>query len=430
MSALPEIPDLPGLAEVAFEDGRRWSRANEHDHDRDPEAIEVSLTIAATLKPKRIEWVWKGRIARGKLTVAGGDPGGGKSMLSVDLAARMITARKWPDGTQAPKCKSGLVSAEDDPEDTIVPRLIAHNADLAMIVFPGALDLSTDADSFFDSCKAAGVEVVFIDPISAFVGPDTNTWRDSDMRRFLKPIAAAAARTNIAVVLIVHLTKANGTKALYRFQGSIAQAAAPRMAFLIAPLPSDPEVRVMAAVKNNIGQKASSLSYRITSTYVAEVEDDIGRIEWLGAVALTDSDLLQPEGEGRALDRAEEFLLEYLADGPKPSKDCEAAAKLKKIGHNTLWDAKKELGIRSRKDGLDRWLWALPSARIEPSRSESDASGLFSSDPTHKSHTNKDSSLNGNRDEASFRIDWALGGAADPSHDEIAAQLAEEFAET
>lgn len=348
-------------------------------------------------------------------------------MLSVDLAARMTTGRNWPDGTQAPKCKSALVSAEDDPEDTIVPRLIAHGADLAMIVFPGALDLTTDADAFFDSCKSAGVEVVFIDPISAFVGPDTNTWRDSDMRRFLKPIAVAAARTNIAVVLIVHLTKANGSKALYRFQGSIAQAAAPRMAFLIAAHPNDPEVRVMAAVKNNIGQKAESLSYRIASTYVAEVEDDIGRITWLGTVALSDSDLLQPEKESKALDRAEEFLLECLAKGPQPSEEVFKEAKARKVGINACWDAKKRLGIVAKKDGIERWLWTLPAPRIEASRSDHDASLAFSSNSPPQSHIDDSLSMYGNRNEASRSNDWALDGVAEPYHDQ-AAEAEAEFA--
>jgi hypothetical protein len=361
-------------------------------------AIDDTLISAESLKPKPISWIWANRIARGKMTVAGGDPGGGKSMLSVDWAARMSTGRKWPDGTQAPKCKSALVSAEDDPEDTIVPRLIAAGAQLSMIAFPRALDLSTAADPFFESCKSVGVEVVFIDPISAFVGPDTNTWRDSDMRRFLKPIAEAAARTNIAVVLIVHLTKANGGKALYRFQGSIAQAAAPRMAFLIAAHPNDPEIRVMAAVKNNIGRKAESLSYRITPQYVAAVEDEIGRIEWLGPVALTDSELLQPEAASKAVGRAIEFLLEYLNDGPRPSDDCKAAAKAQHIGRDPLWEAKSELHVKARKDGLERWLWELPerrrdpdaSVRFEPSDQDPDASVRFSSDLTPSSHITKD----------------------------------------
>lgn len=34
---------------------------------------------AADIEPEPIDWIWEGRIARGKLTVIGGDPEEGKS---------------------------------------------------------------------------------------------------------------------------------------------------------------------------------------------------------------------------------------------------------------------------------------------------------------------------------------------------------------
>ena len=38
-----------------------------------------------------VEWLWERRLARGKLTLLAGDPGLGKSQLSVDIIARVTT---------------------------------------------------------------------------------------------------------------------------------------------------------------------------------------------------------------------------------------------------------------------------------------------------------------------------------------------------
>ena len=44
-----------------------------------------------------VDWLWPGRIALGKLTLLAGDPGNGKSLLTIDAAARVSCGRPWPD---------------------------------------------------------------------------------------------------------------------------------------------------------------------------------------------------------------------------------------------------------------------------------------------------------------------------------------------
>jgi len=50
-------------------------------------------TLLSDIKSERLHWLWEKRIPRGKLTTLDGDPGLGKSLLTLDLAALW-----WPGG--------------------------------------------------------------------------------------------------------------------------------------------------------------------------------------------------------------------------------------------------------------------------------------------------------------------------------------------
>ena len=67
------------------------------------EAIEVATKpsqgrYASEIEAESIEWLWQGRIAARKLTVIDGDPGTGKSTLTIDIAAKVSTGTPFPDG--------------------------------------------------------------------------------------------------------------------------------------------------------------------------------------------------------------------------------------------------------------------------------------------------------------------------------------------
>ena len=84
----------------------------------------------ADVAPERVEWLWPGRLPIGKLVVLDGDPGCGKSTLTLDLAAHFTAGTALPDGYQPDgPCNVVLLSAEDGPGDTIRPRLDAAGAD-------------------------------------------------------------------------------------------------------------------------------------------------------------------------------------------------------------------------------------------------------------------------------------------------------------
>src|SRR5215831_13080294 len=94
----------------------------------------MQLQRVNELKPEPLSWLWQQRLGLGKLAMLDGDPGLGKSLVALDLCARLSTGRPMPDGSPGLGPGNALVlNAEDGPEDTTRPRLEALGADLERV---------------------------------------------------------------------------------------------------------------------------------------------------------------------------------------------------------------------------------------------------------------------------------------------------------
>jgi hypothetical protein len=60
------------------------------------EGRRLVIRCADQIEPRAVEWLWSGRIARGKLAVFGGDPGLGKSKLLLFIAGAFSNGGQWP----------------------------------------------------------------------------------------------------------------------------------------------------------------------------------------------------------------------------------------------------------------------------------------------------------------------------------------------
>ena len=56
-----------------------------------------------------VDWLWPGRLPLGKLAILDGDPGVGKSVVTLDLCARLGTGRPFPDGTSGPALNCAVI---------------------------------------------------------------------------------------------------------------------------------------------------------------------------------------------------------------------------------------------------------------------------------------------------------------------------------
>jgi len=333
-----------------------------------PKGEKIAKTKCfADIEPQRIDWLWKSRIALGKLTIIAGDPGLGKSMLSASLAAHVTTGKEWPDGAACENVGDVvLVSAEDDPADTLRPRLDAAGADVSRVHLLDCVEVQDKdgtrrhifsledvqaLDCLLTETKAT---LVVIDPISAYLG-GTDSHKNADVRALLAPLAEVAARHKVSIVGITHLNKGGGA-AIYRAMGSLAFVAAARAAYLVAKDPDTPDRRLLLPIKNNIGNDKTGLAYSF-----AEGENGAPLVVWEKEVIQMSADeALTPDDERSELEEAQDFLLEVLKLGPKPAGDVIKEARSAGIAERTLRRAKKKLGIKSTKQPVSKkWSWRL-----------------------------------------------------------------------
>src|SRR5262245_8087084 len=98
------------------------------------DADAAELWRVCDLVPEPLFWLWLWRLARGKLAVLEGDPGLGKSLVALDLCARLSRGLPFPDGAPSPgPCNCLVLSAEDGAADTVRARLAGLGADLERV---------------------------------------------------------------------------------------------------------------------------------------------------------------------------------------------------------------------------------------------------------------------------------------------------------
>jgi putative DNA primase/helicase len=335
----------------------------------------VTWTTLADVEPERVSWLWPGRIPVGKLVTLDGDPGLGKSTLALSFGAPITTGAPWPDGSLCEHRGAVLLlSAEDGLADTVRPRLDAAGADVTKVhaiegvpiidehgervLRPPTL---ADVAALEEAINRTGARLLVIDVVMAYLPDGTDSHKDQDIRRVLSRLAALADRTGCTILLLRHLNKASGRDPLYRGGGSIGIVGAARAGLLVAPDPDDPERRVLASVKSNLGPAPDSLAYRL----VEAGEFGVARVQWEGQTGHTARTLLaQPsDDDDGAGTEAEQWLDDYLTEqGAVSSKTAKADAAKAGIRERTLKRASQSLGVIVESRGFPRvtW-WSLPS---------------------------------------------------------------------
>jgi hypothetical protein len=340
-----------------------------------PLTINLSMRVrpVSGLQARTLTWLWPGRLALGKLAILDGDPELGKSLLALDLCARLSTGRPWPDGSPGSGPAPALyLNGEDGDEDTVAPRLAALGGDPARVFVwereaqdaAGLLRLPTQVTALDEALAQVRPRLVVLDPVVAFLDRTVLGASDQSVRRALWPLAVLAAKYDCVILLIRHLNKYAAAPAIYRGGGSIGFVAACRSAWLVAPDPGDAGRRVLAQVKNNLAPRQPSLAYRLDS-------QDTGPplLTWLGTSPLTADQLLRGEAAAPAEACARDFLLALLKDGPRTSDQVWAAAAQADVAERTLFRAKKEAGVRTERVHFGRGslsYWLLPD-QVAPS---------------------------------------------------------------
>lgn len=334
----------------------------EQEHASEEESADAGRLItvrADAVQITPVSWFWPGRIACGKLNVVAGDPSNGKSTVAIDMAAKItgkpgrFGLRLWPDGTHCDVTGSALIlSAEDDPEDTLCPRLQAAGADLTRVhivksVLTGYTGEGEPGEKLFslqkDLCyldqkltELGDVRLLVIDPVTAYLDA-VDSHKNSEVRGVLAPLKTLAHKHGVAVVLVSHLNKDNA-RALMSVSGSLAFVAAARTVYLVVEDPLDPEHRrrLLLGVKNNLGAIPAGLGYRVESATVACTGGftETARIAWdTTPVEMTAQEALRlsrKESPDEELGPKERAVIELLENEP----DLKPAAIATQLGWN------------------------------------------------------------------------------------------------
>jgi len=317
--------------------------------------------IASSIQPKAIEWLWPGFVPQGKITVVAGQMGQAKSLFTTWLAAGVSKRQRG----------AIILNAEDDPEDTIRPRLEAAGANLDLVwVEPG---VEIDVQKLDRLIREMNAALVVIDPVTAFMGSQINSWKSQDVRRFGEPIRNLAAETGAAVLMVQHLNRrADAGDPLARIADSQGIPQLARSVLVWGPDPADPEgdqgsMKALTRAKGNLAKTRASATF----TIVERVVDG-----WLHIPALErgddrdiSADDVVSDSEARtAQDEAVSWLLMQLADGPVSAKEITKRAREDGITERTLKRAKARAGVVSEQDrtanAITGWTWRLKSLDV------------------------------------------------------------------
>ena len=332
---LPELPHIEGVTRLSeVEAGETW-------------------------------WLWEPYIPRGKITLLTADPGTGKTFLALYLAANVSAGRRfYGESEDAPHFSENVVyqTAEDGFADTIKPRLTPMRPDFRKIlnIDETSAPLTLDDPRIEELMSKVRPALMVFDPLQAYLGAEVDMHRANAVRPILAHISRLAEMYQTAVVFIMHNSKMQGAKALYRALGSIDFTAVARSMLVIGNSPERDGSLVLCHEKSSLAATGRSLRFRL---------DPEGRgVTFLGecdytAEQVMDAPKVRKRGSPK-LEEAAAALSALLRDrGFAEFSEVEKMCEKQNFGLTTMFKARSMLKVRSVKIGKPPQTnyWALPA---------------------------------------------------------------------
>lgn len=310
---------------------------------------EGLFDMMSNVTPRDVAFLWEPYFVRGAVNLLEGDPNVGKTYLLCAIAAAISSGTPLP--AQAKPIPQGVLfmSAEDDPETTLVKRLMRMGADLSRISFMTKFLRMEDEvveliERHVDERK---VGVVIIDPLLAYMRGGIDMNKANETRPFMARLAELAKERDVTIIALRHLNKADKDKAIFRGLGSVDITAAARSAVMIGLHPQDDQTRVLVHIKHNLSERGSSLLYDLSGGDKAK--GLVPTLTWRGETDLTAEDLAHkanpPGRPDTIISDARGFVSRILAGGPQPVKKVQDQATRIGISETTLRRALRELGV-------------------------------------------------------------------------------------
>jgi AAA domain-containing protein len=357
-------------------------QAVDHYYPRQVAAVDFREPIVTSMDQvtgQPVHWLWWPYLPLGKLVLLDGDPGVGKSLFTLQLAAAL--SRGWPLPDQEGKTTLAtgqpsttiLIAREDSLSDTVKPRLDAAGADASRVkVFHSYAGQDSQVHNFtFQDLallervmKEHEPRLVIIDPLQAYLGSRVDMSKSNQTRPYLEALGTLAERSGCTILVIRHFTKPGegSAKAIHRGMGGMDFMGAARTGLGIEQHPCDPGKALLFQHKSNVGPLGRTQAF-------SKAE---GRFEWCDVSRITAEDLA---GSGRGPDPRTYLSclcwLEHRLEGglPWPAKDIETEAEQEGYKGHILFRAKKTLGVKGIRAGFGTagsWTWLLPQLDLLP----------------------------------------------------------------
>ena len=290
--------------------------------EREPKKTRSKrLLPASAFAPEEAEYLVDPYLPRGMLSILGGVSGAGKTSLALDISARVSRGAQLgfetspsPDGDTSPDRRGKItaapdlaplsgelsseceterfhqnviyLTAENDPNKVLRPRVERLGADLDHIYFQNGANFSMQDAELEELCKELYPALLVFDPIQSYLGHGVQMNRAEQVRPILDRLGALAKQLDMAVLLISHMSKPGPgvSSALDRLLGSSDFRNAARSILIVGRDPENPERRVFAHAKNSLGEAGPSQLYRIVEG---------GCISYEGETSLTADRIIQ-----------------------------------------------------------------------------------------------------------------------------------------
>jgi len=368
---------------------------------------KVVFVNGSDLRPEPIRWLWQNWLAAGKLHILAGAPGQGKTTIALTLAAAVTAGRHWPDGSRCPVGNILIWSGEDDPADTLLPRLLAAGAVAERCFFVQGTRIADEIQSFDPARDIAaleeqaaaigGISLLIVDPIVSAVAGDGH--KNNDVRRALQPLVDLASRLGAVALGITHFSKGGaGSDPASRVVGSVAFTAVARVVLVAAKTSSEDgkDRRILARAKSNIGPDDGGFEYQIEQSMPLP-GIKASYVTWGQGVEGTAQELLQDmddQPKEETNDAVEMLRAELASDCWTPMSEAIKPLLAAGFSKKQAWRASKKLNVRRQKGSMkEGWYWRLPGEStcpavappIEHSDEDSEDASLENREPSESS---------------------------------------------
>ena len=347
---------------------RRREEGGSEGEDEDIPLDKLAI-CAADIAVEEVGWVWPGRVPLGQVTAIFGPRGSGKSLVALDIAARVTRGLAWPDDPATEQAPGSvlLITGEDQLSTMVVPRLTAAEADMTKVRIVPYPHMKVKSSKQFKekeidrwekiADKLPDLRLIVVDPFAMLMGTAIDR-RTSELTDILSRLSRLAEERNLAVLLVNATDKVSAGKFWNFGMDALPYIrATARTVWELDVDHDDPRHRMFLPTQFTLDADPGALCFTIDRA--------TGRVAWdpepvaIGANG--------PPASPRALSavaRATAWLAGFMARGTRTSAEVLKQGVIAGHSRRALYEAKKRLGIVSQKskEGFDgSWFWGMPA---------------------------------------------------------------------